>query len=201
MSKRKRRREGIYFRQWVQSWYRSVIGKQEPLRDEFGRKIKGREGELDAEKACARLPLQPNDVRRDGAPDVAEIALDYLRRIKHDRSETYVRRAKHYLELFVTYVGVKTPARQITPALCERIAPKHRLGPSSQPVRPTLFSAAYGRPWNPNALAITFRKLARKLEFPGELTPHSFRHTFVTSHRDIVKSCVRWFFQSVVLGN
>ena len=113
MPKKKRRRDGIYFRQWDQSWYSSVTGKQLPLRDEFGQKIKGREREPDAKKAYARLLLHPTDAERQGALDVADIALDYLRRIKHDRAESYIQRAKRYLESFVSYVGVEMQADQV----------------------------------------------------------------------------------------
>ena len=47
-----------------------------------------------------------------------------------------------------------------------------------------IFRSPRGRPWNTTRLAFHFSRLARKLGFPRQLTPHAFRHTFVTRHLD-----------------
>lgn len=80
---RRRRRDGIYFRNWDQSWYTTVRGRQFPLRDEHGHKIKGRHNEPAAKRAHARLILASPSV---GSPSdsltLHDVFVAYLAKLK-----------------------------------------------------------------------------------------------------------------------
>jgi len=86
----RRRTDGIFYRQWNNTWYSSITGKKLPLYDDQGQRIKGRHNEAAAKKAYARLLLAIEDGAghaADTEPDAGDIVADYVAYVQH-RMET-----------------------------------------------------------------------------------------------------------------
>jgi integrase len=115
-AKRKRRRDGISFRQWDQCWYTSVGGCKEALRDETGEKIRGRENEAQAKTAFYRRSLEIAQPARANAVTFAELARDYLLYLKTSASRSAFEIAKQTCESFATHIGIDMLAEDLTPA-------------------------------------------------------------------------------------
>jgi integrase len=115
MGKKRRRRDGIYFRNWDKSWYSNVSGKQSPLRDQYGAKIKGRHNESLAQSAYHQLALavKHRDRSHDGVT-LGNVVIDYMRFVKHRRSPSSLKNAKWALEDLLTHLGTDRRIDEIT---------------------------------------------------------------------------------------
>lgn len=140
---RRRRRDGIYFREWDQSWYSSVTGKQKPLRDENGNKIKGRHSEQAAKRAYARLLLTAGiSEQARGVPTISDINIDYLRSRKPHCTPNYIRLASMILARFDTDMG-HTPPQLLTPAQVEQWLPQTGWNQNTQHTAVRIIKAAF----------------------------------------------------------
>ena len=119
----RRRTDGIFYRQWNNTWYSSITGKKLPLYDDQGQRIKGRHNEAAAKKAYARLLLAIEDGAghaADTEPDAGDIVADYVVYVHHRAetaggSPTHAANAQMIGRAFLEFVGPETKAKSLTP--------------------------------------------------------------------------------------
>ena len=140
----RRRRDGIYFRQWDQSWYSSVTGKQLPLRDAHGQKIKGRHNEAAAKRAYAALLLTgPGAVPNHHPATLDDVFVDYLIWLKQTRAKSTYCIMKMYLEHAATAFGGQTFAAYLQPDQVARWLEQSSWAPATRNLALKVLKAAF----------------------------------------------------------
>jgi hypothetical protein len=113
MAKKRRRRDGISFRNWDGCWYSSVTGKKKPLLDENGKKIRGADNEAEARKAFYRLSLSVTSSAA-GAKTISDVAAGFVAYSKNNSSPTRYNTVRIFLEKFLSFLGPQKLVTELT---------------------------------------------------------------------------------------
>ena len=104
---RKRQANGSpWHRKFDDSWYATIDGKRQKLRDEAGQPIKGIDNRANAELAVARIRLNVHPQATDGGNVLVATVIDaYLGHLKATATQEYTTLATGIMNDFCAYCG------------------------------------------------------------------------------------------------